>query len=92
MSGITDFILHRALESIRRMKFGASGTFQEQSSMAMANVIFPLSIGDIEVEVIKKRKKTVTLYVLPPDGKVRVTAPLRASQTGVSPQNQYINT
>jgi len=34
-------------------------------------------IGDIRVEVIKKKIKNMHLYVQPPNGRVRVTAPLR---------------
>ncbi|MDR3175700.1 MAG: M48 family metallopeptidase [Desulfovibrio sp.] len=49
----------------------------------MADMVFFWTIGDIEVEVIRKRKKNITLYVLPPDGKVRVTAPVGASQAGI---------
>jgi predicted metal-dependent hydrolase len=49
----------------------------------MVSVAFSLTIEDLEVEVIKKRKKNITLYVLPPDGKVRVTAPNRASQARI---------
>jgi predicted metal-dependent hydrolase len=40
-------------------------------------------IDGVEIEVIKKSKKNLTLYVLPPDGKLRVTAPLRASQKAI---------
>jgi predicted metal-dependent hydrolase len=46
----------------------------------MTDVVSYLLIDGFEVELIRKSKKTLTLYVLPPDGKLRVTAPLRASQ------------
>jgi predicted metal-dependent hydrolase len=48
-----------------------------------ANAVFFLTMGDIEVEVIRKRKKHITIYVLPPDGKVRVTAPPGAGRTSI---------
>ena len=35
-----------------------------------------LVINDIEIEVSKKRIKNMHLSVLPPDGKVRISAPL----------------
>jgi predicted metal-dependent hydrolase len=40
-------------------------------------------IDGIEVELIRKSKKNIALYVLPPDGRLRVTAPLRASQKSI---------
>ncbi len=40
-------------------------------------------ISDIEIEVIKKKIKNMHLYVLPPDGKVRITAPLRVKQEAI---------
>jgi predicted metal-dependent hydrolase len=40
-------------------------------------------IDGIEIELIRKSKKNITLYILPPDGGLRVTAPLRASQKSI---------
>ena len=37
-------------------------------------------VADIEVELIRKKIKNMHLYVLRPDGKVRVSAPLRLSE------------
>ena len=37
-------------------------------------------IADIEVELIRKKIKNMHLYVLRPDGKIRITAPLRLSE------------
>ena len=34
-----------------------------------------MTVGGIKIEVIKKKIKNLHLYVLPPDGRVRVTAP-----------------
>lgn len=36
-------------------------------------------LGDIPVEIIRKRMKNLRIYVLPPDGRVRVSAPLGVS-------------
>ena len=39
-----------------------------------------LYVADIEVELIRKNIKNMHLYVLRPDGKIRVSAPLRLSE------------
>ena len=39
-----------------------------------------LYVADIEIELIRKRIKNMHLYVLQPDGKVRVSAPLTLSE------------
>jgi len=40
-----------------------------------------LKVGDVPVEVVLKDIKHMHLYVCPPDGRVRVTAPLDATET-----------
>jgi predicted metal-dependent hydrolase len=35
-------------------------------------------INDLEVEILRKKNKNMHLYVLPPDGAVRVSAPLKS--------------
>ena len=42
-----------------------------------------IQIADISVEIIKKRIKNMHLAVLPPDGKVRVSAPLAMSDDAI---------
>jgi predicted metal-dependent hydrolase len=42
-----------------------------------------MKIHDIEIEVIKKRIKNLHLYVLPPNGLVRVSAPLPVSDENI---------
>ncbi|MCL2247018.1 MAG: M48 family metallopeptidase [Lentimicrobiaceae bacterium] len=42
-----------------------------------------MKIHDIEIEVIKKRIKNLHLYVLPPNGSVRVSAPLPVSDENI---------
>lgn len=39
-----------------------------------------LYVADIEIELIRKRIKNMHLYVLRPDGKVKITAPTRLSE------------
>ena len=39
-----------------------------------------LYVADIEIELIRKNIKNMHLYVLRPDGKIRVTAPFRLSE------------
>ena len=39
-----------------------------------------LYVEDIEIELIRKNIKNMHLYVLRPDGKIRVTAPMRLSE------------
>ena len=39
-----------------------------------------LYVADIEVELVRKNIKNMHLYVLRPDGKIRVSAPLRLSE------------
>lgn len=43
-----------------------------------------IQIADISVEIIKKRIKNMHLAVLPPDGKVRVSAPLAMSDDAIA--------
>jgi len=40
-------------------------------------------IDGIEIEVIRKKIKNMNLYILPPDGRVRITAPLRMNDITV---------
>lgn len=40
-----------------------------------------INIDGIEIEVIRKKIKNMHLYVLPPDGRVRITAPLRVKES-----------
>jgi len=40
-----------------------------------------INIDGMEIEVIRKKIKNMHLYVLPPDGRVRITAPLRVNDT-----------
>lgn len=39
-----------------------------------------VKLEGIEIEIIKKKVKNINLTVLPPDGKVRISAPMRASE------------
>lgn len=43
----------------------------------------PLNIAGLEVLVTRKRIKTLRLRVCPPDGQVRISAPLRASENHI---------
>ena len=43
-----------------------------------------IQIADISVEIVKKKIKNMHLSVLPPDGKVRVSAPLSMSDDAVA--------
>jgi predicted metal-dependent hydrolase len=38
-----------------------------------------VSVGDVSVEVVRKRVKNFNLKIYPPDGRVRLSAPLRVS-------------
>lgn len=40
-------------------------------------------VSDLEVEVVKKKIKNMHLYILPPDGNVRVTAPKWVSDSAI---------
>ena len=40
-------------------------------------------ISDITVEIIKKKIKNLHLSVMPPDGKVRVSAPMHLSDESI---------
>jgi predicted metal-dependent hydrolase len=42
-----------------------------------------MTIQDIEIEIIKKRIKHIHLYVLPPNGSVRISAPLSVSDDNI---------
>ena len=42
-----------------------------------------IMLGDIPVEVTRKKMKTLRLSVSPPDGRVRISAPLKASDETV---------
>jgi predicted metal-dependent hydrolase len=42
-----------------------------------------IMLGDIPVEVTRKKMKTLRLGVYPPDGRVRISAPLKASDETV---------
>lgn len=43
-----------------------------------------LFVEDIEVELIRKNIKNMHLYVLRPDGRVRITAPMRLSESAIT--------
>lgn len=43
-----------------------------------------LYISDIEIELIRKKIKNMHLYVLRPDGKVRITAPMRLPEKAIT--------
>ena len=43
-----------------------------------------IQIADISVEIVKKKIKNMHLSVLPPDGKVRVSAPLAMSDDAIA--------
>lgn len=40
-------------------------------------------IDGIEIEVIRKNIKNMNLYILPPDGRVRITAPLKMKESTI---------
>jgi len=40
-------------------------------------------VSDIEVEIVRKNNKNMHLYVLPPDGNVRVSAPIAISEEAI---------
>lgn len=42
-----------------------------------------IKVDGIEIEVIRKKIKNMHLYVLPPDGRVRITAPLRVKDSTI---------
>ena len=42
-----------------------------------------IKIDGIEIEVVRKKIKNMNLYVLPPDGRVRITAPLRMKDSTI---------
>ena len=43
-----------------------------------------IQIADMSVEIVKKKIKNMHLSVLPPDGKVRVSAPLSMSDDAIT--------
>ena len=43
-----------------------------------------IQIADISVEIVKKKIKNMHLSVLPPDGRVRVSAPLAMSDDAIA--------
>lgn len=45
--------------------------------------IFTATIGEIRVEIEKKRIKNMYLRILPPDGRVKITAPLRTKEEAI---------
>jgi len=45
---------------------------------------YTLCVEDIKIEIIRKQIKNMHLYVLPPDGKVRLTAPKTVSEKVIS--------
>jgi len=45
---------------------------------------FTLKLDDIDAEVIQKKIKNLNLRICPPDGKVRISAPLHVSQEKIS--------
>ena len=42
-----------------------------------------IKVDGIEIEVVRKKIKNMHLYVLPPDGRVRITAPLRMKDSTI---------
>ncbi len=40
-------------------------------------------VAEMEIEVVKKKIKNMNLYVLPPDGRVRISAPIKASNESI---------
>ena len=48
------------------------------------NNSYTLTIGGIPVEIQRKNIKNLHLYVLPPDGRVRISVPLRLSEKSIA--------
>ena len=47
-----------------------------------------IELGNISIDVVKKEIKNIHLSVLPPLGKVRVSAPLKMNLDTIRPQSQ----
>ena len=65
------------LENIRLDSFRTKKRAVRKNTQSMK---FTLKLDDIEAEVIQKKIKNLNLRICPPDGKIRISAPLHVSQ------------
>jgi len=65
------------LESIKLDSFRTEKRAGRKNTQSMK---FTLKLDDIDAEVIQKKIKNMNLRICPPDGKVRISAPLHVSQ------------
>ena len=65
------------LENIRLDSFRTKKRAVRKNTQSMK---FKLKLDDIDAEVIQKQIKNLNLRICPPDGKIRISAPLHVSQ------------
>ena len=65
------------LENIRLDSFRTKKRAVRKNTQSMK---FTLKLDDIDAEVIQKKIKNLNLRICPPDGKIRISAPLHVSQ------------
>ena len=65
------------LESIKLDSFRTEKRAGRKNTQSMK---FTLKLDDIDAEVIQKKIKNLNLRICPPDGKIRISAPLHVSQ------------
>ncbi|MEE3267032.1 MAG: SprT family zinc-dependent metalloprotease [SAR324 cluster bacterium] len=65
------------LESIKLYSFRTEKRAVRKNTQSMK---FTLKLDDIDAEVIQKKIKNLNLRICPPDGKIRISAPLHVSQ------------
>ena len=78
----------KTLDLATMLEFLKRGSFKTEKSTIVKNtqktVRFTLKLEEISAEVVKKKIKNLNMRVCPPDGKVRISAPLNMSQEKIS--------